>query len=111
MKNNSVIISIASRWYNEDWFKWPMTAIGRRIYNFECTDAQCQEYDAELLEKILMGFNVKLDKTEQVLTQQNPVDILTKYVPGQEWKIIEQYHKDVSRCRFIYSVFKRNIKS
>lgn len=99
MKNNSVIISIASRWYNEDWFKWPMTAIGRRIYNFECTDAQCQEYDAELLEKILMGFNVKLDKTElqQVLTQQNPVDILTKYVPGQEWKIIEQYHKDVSR--------------
>lgn len=99
MKNNSIIISIASRWYNEDWFKWPMTAIGRRIYNFECNDAKCQEYDAGLLEKFLMEFSIKLNETElqQLLTQQNPVDVLTKHVPGQEWKIIEQYHKDVSR--------------
>jgi len=99
MKNNSIIISIASRWYNEDWFKWPMTAIGRRIYNFECNDAKCQEYDTELLEKILMEFHIKLNETElqQLLTQQYPVDVLTKYVPGQEWKIIEQFHKDASR--------------
>jgi hypothetical protein len=99
MKNNSVVISIASRWYNEDWFKWPMTAIGRRIYNFECNDAGCQEYDVELLKKILMNFDVKLNETElqQVLTQEYPTDILSKHLPGQEWKIIEQYHKDVSR--------------
>ncbi|KAI9278150.1 hypothetical protein BC943DRAFT_332163 [Umbelopsis sp. AD052] len=99
MKNNTVLISIASRWYNEDWFKWPMTAIGRRIYNFECNDASCQEFDVKLLEKLLAGYGIVLNEEEmqKLLTQQNPVDVLTKYIPGKEWEIIEQYHKDVSR--------------
>jgi hypothetical protein len=34
---------------------------------------------------------------QQLLTQQNPVDVLTERIPGREWKIVEQYHKDVSR--------------
>lgn len=35
MKNNSVVISIDSRGYWEPWFQWPMTAMGRRFYNFQ----------------------------------------------------------------------------
>ncbi|KAJ2961247.1 hypothetical protein NQZ79_g3485 [Umbelopsis isabellina] len=99
MKSNSIVISIASRWYNEDWFKWPMTAIGRRMYNFECNSPKCQEYDQKLLDEILTSHNVELNAQErqQLMTQQNPVQVLSKHIPGEEWKVIEQYHKDVPR--------------
>lgn len=99
MKNNSIVISIASRWYNEDWYIWTSTAIGRRIYNFECNSLKCQDNDSLLLENILKKYNINLNNIEfnRVLNEQNPIDVLSKYIPNEEWKVIEEYHKDVSR--------------
>ncbi|KAI8388693.1 uncharacterized protein BYT42DRAFT_467034, partial [Radiomyces spectabilis] len=99
MKKDAVLISIASRWYNEDWFKWPMTAVGRRIYNFECRNAICQEYDRSFLTSILDQYNLKLNETEiqALLTQEYPIELLSKYIPGREREMIEQYYKDVRR--------------
>ncbi|ORX83306.1 hypothetical protein K493DRAFT_269753, partial [Basidiobolus meristosporus CBS 931.73] len=47
-RSNRVTISLSSRWYDEDWFQWPSTGMGRRIYNFPCNRADCQVKDYEL---------------------------------------------------------------
>lgn len=99
MKENTILISIDSRWYSEDWFHWPMTSIGRRIYNFECTNKKCQENDIDLLENLLNDKNITLNDKEKYLlmTKENPYEILTPYLPGNEWSIIGQYRKNSKR--------------
>jgi hypothetical protein len=99
MKENAIIISINSRWYSEDWFHWPMTSIGRRMYSFECTNSKCQENDIDLLEKLLYNKNIKLSNKDKLIlmTEQNPYETLTPYLPNNEWTIIEQYRKDSKR--------------
>jgi hypothetical protein len=44
---------------------------GPSVGGYIILNAQCQEYDAELLEKILMGFNVKLDKLTSMFLVKN----------------------------------------
>lgn len=99
MKDDSVVISIAARYWNEQWFKYPMTAIGRRIFNFECNSEVCKEYDQKLAEKILSGYNVKLNKTEMqtFLTTSNPENVLGPYIQDRAWDPFLQYYKDVAR--------------
>ncbi|KAI9028264.1 hypothetical protein CLU79DRAFT_697146 [Phycomyces nitens] len=38
MKNNGVVLSIDGRGYQEIWFHFVMTAMGRRFYNFEASN-------------------------------------------------------------------------
>lgn len=38
-----------------------------------------------LLQKLLDDHNIVLNDVE--LTEQNPVNVLSKYIPGNEWKI------------------------
>jgi hypothetical protein len=99
MKENSILISINARWYSEDWFHWPMTSIGRRIYSFECTNSKCQENDIDLLEKLLNIKNIQLNEKEKkiLMTEENPYKILTPYIPNNEWTIVQQYRKDSKR--------------
>lgn len=98
MKDDAVLISISARYYNEDWFKYPMTAIGRRIFNFECRFTTCQEYDPLLATSILSQFGVSLNTTEmqQFMTEKYP-HFLATYLPGKEYHPIYQYQKDVKR--------------
>jgi hypothetical protein len=99
MKENAILISVNSRWYSEDWFHWPMTSIGRRIYSFECTNDECQENDIDLLEKLLNDKKIKLNDKEKfiLMTEENPYNILTPYIPNDEWSIIGQYRKNSKR--------------
>lgn len=100
MKDDAVVISIAARYYNEPWFKYPMTAIGRRIFNFECINSICQEYDQELAKSVLDEVGVQLNKTEmqEFLSTGNPENVLSPYLPNSNpWDPFLQYAKDVSR--------------
>lgn len=98
MKENAIVISISARWYSEDWFKYPMTAIGRRIFNYECDKASCQEFDEGLATEILKEYNVTLDKAEmQMFVSEKYPEMLKKHLPGKEWHPIYQYQKDVAR--------------
>lgn len=99
MKDDAVLISISARWYNEDWFKYPMTAIGRRIFNFDCQNKSCQEYEPELAATILKEYDIVLNETEMqsFITEKYPEDVMKNYLPGKEWNPIFQYQKDVAR--------------
>lgn len=103
MKDDAALISIAARYYNEPWFKFPMTAIGRRIFSFECNRGVCQEYDEKFARQILEENNIYLNETEMqiFLTTDQPKDLVSKYIPnytsGEEWNIFLQFYKDVSR--------------
>lgn len=99
MKEDAALISISARWYSEDWFKYPMTAIGRRIFNYECDRTECQEFEPELAASILKNYDVKLNETEMnsFVTEQYAGEVMSRYLPGREWDPIHQYHKDVSR--------------
>ncbi|KAI8382368.1 hypothetical protein BD560DRAFT_386376 [Blakeslea trispora] len=99
MKDDSVVISIMSRYWNDGWFKFPMTAIGRRIFNFECTNEVCKEYDPKLAKQFLDMYDVQLNSTEmhEFMTTSNPEPLLEKYIPGYAWYPFLQYYKDVAR--------------
>ncbi|KAG2230292.1 hypothetical protein BDF21DRAFT_423407 [Thamnidium elegans] len=99
MKDDAVVVSISARWYSEDWFKYAMTAVGRRIFNFECGRAECQEYEPALAASILENYNVTLNATEMqaFMTEQYPEKTMRTYLPGREWNPILQYQKDVAR--------------
>ncbi|CEP17943.1 hypothetical protein [Parasitella parasitica] len=60
MKDDAVVISITARHYSEQWFKYVMTAVGRRIFDFNCFSPNCQEYDHELAESVLQKVGVQL---------------------------------------------------
>lgn len=99
MKENSIIISIDSRWYNESWFYWPMTTLGVRLYTFKCSTSSCQEYDSNLLTKILSAHNVQLSSLDmlEIMSAEYPYSVLTNYLPDHEWEVVDGYRKDVSR--------------
>ncbi|KAI8047592.1 HSF-type DNA-binding-domain-containing protein [Gilbertella persicaria] len=99
MKQDAVAIAIMARYWNDGWFKWPMTAIGRRVFNFECNSEACKEYEEELAQHILSAYHLELNKTQmqEFLTTSNPEPLLDKYIPGLSWYPFLQYYKDVSR--------------
>jgi hypothetical protein len=102
MKEDATLISISARYYSEDWFKFPMTAIGRRIFDFACDSGRCQEYEPERAAKILKDIvGVQLNQTEMVtfMTDSYPKELLmSKHVPEADVHVpIIQYQKDVNR--------------
>ncbi|CAO3592516.1 unnamed protein product [Absidia cylindrospora] len=86
-KKNAMIIAIDARWYSETWFYWPMTAIGIRLYSFQCNRTSCQEYDLNLVKKL--SPTISFTDALAIMTQQHP--------PGVDWSIYGMYQKDVSR--------------
>ncbi|KAI8984299.1 hypothetical protein BDF20DRAFT_816288 [Mycotypha africana] len=102
MKEDSVLIAISARYWNEPWFKYPMTAIGRRIFNFECQSEVCKEYDETLAKKILWDdYQIALNQTEmqEFLTTHNPEHILGPYLPTKEqaWEPFLKFYKNTAR--------------
>ncbi|KAI7899546.1 uncharacterized protein BX663DRAFT_521259 [Cokeromyces recurvatus] len=107
MKSDAILISISARYYSEQWFKYPMTAIGRRIFDFSCHQASCEEYDEALAQKLL---GVPLNETElQTFFMMRPDEVDTSYLLQtklnssssssyeERWQRYLQYHKDVAR--------------
>ena len=100
MKNDATLISIPSRYYSEDWFKYPMTAIGRRMFDFKCDSGACQQYEEARAAKILKDYNIVLNTTEMMnfVSSSYPRDVLLKYLPEDKiYGPIAAYHKDVER--------------
>lgn len=100
MKNDATVISIPSRYYNEDWFKWPMTAIGRRMFEFKCESGACQQFEEDRAAKVLANYGVVLNTTEMThfVASQYPSDLLLRYLPEEKiYDPIAMYHKDVER--------------
>ncbi|KAI8886055.1 hypothetical protein K501DRAFT_283966 [Backusella circina FSU 941] len=101
MKEDATLVSISARYYSEDWFKYPMTGIGRRIFDFQCDSGQCQEYEQDKAARILKDMaGVTLNQTEMMtfMTDPYPKDLLLNYLPEDQVHLpIIQYQKDVSR--------------
>ncbi|KAI8380508.1 hypothetical protein EDC96DRAFT_491223 [Choanephora cucurbitarum] len=99
MKDDAVVIAIMSRYWNDGWFKFPMTAIGRRVFNFECTNEICKEYEPKLAQQVLDIYGVQLNTTEmnEFMTTSNPEPLLNGRIPGHAWYPFLQYYKDVAR--------------
>ncbi|KAI9489738.1 hypothetical protein BDB00DRAFT_841164 [Zychaea mexicana] len=66
MKDNSVVLSVDSRGYSEDWFAYPFTAMGRRFYNFECQAMNCVDTDVALAKRKFEEVGVYLPSLDAV---------------------------------------------
>ncbi|KAI7884144.1 uncharacterized protein EV154DRAFT_428042 [Mucor mucedo] len=100
MKNDATVISIPSRYYTEDWFKYPMTAIGRRLFEFQCDSSHCQEYEEDRAAEILNRYGVVLNATEmtEFVASAYPREVLLNHLPEEKiYTPIGLYHKDVER--------------
>jgi hypothetical protein len=86
MKKDAILISIDSRWYNEDWFYWPMVAAGIRLYTFECQRELCQEPDETLLNTLAPE-----------LSDAEKLSLMTDPNPSVDRRIIDFYRKDQKR--------------
>ncbi|KAI8061692.1 hypothetical protein BC940DRAFT_309853 [Gongronella butleri] len=87
MKPNAIVISIDARWYTEDWFYWPLTSVGVRLYHFPCERASCQEYEPALVRSLAPHYS-----------QEDIVKVMTLEAPdGVDRLVVEYYRKDVSR--------------
>lgn len=97
MKEDALLISISARWYNEDWFKYPMTAIGRRLFNFDCRHSGCQEYEPALAARIIQPVVLNTTELQTFMTEKYPENLMKRHFPGNEYTPISQYQKDVAR--------------
>jgi hypothetical protein len=100
MKEDSTLISISARYYSEDWFKYPMTAIGRRLFDFKCNSSKCQQYEEDRAATLLKEYGVVLNATEmsKFVTDPYPKDVLLNHLPEEKLHSpILIYQKDVSR--------------
>ena len=87
MKPNAIVVSIDARWYSESWFYWPLTAVGIRLYHFQCNRASCQEYQPGLVRSLAPSYSY--DDVVKVMTLENPENV--------DWHVVEMYRKDVNR--------------
>ncbi|KAJ8653987.1 hypothetical protein O0I10_010323 [Lichtheimia ornata] len=127
MKNNSVVISINARGYSENWFAFPLTAMGRRFYNFECQSSICVDKDLERAQRTLAMYEIPIPP-ENVLddclaweNDRSPDGCLGAYFDKMHIEhnsdqlqfAIGQYHKDAPRkidvTRFM-AFFEKTIK-
>nr|CAG8547931.1 1116_t:CDS:10 [Entrophospora candida] len=93
MQKNTTVISLDSRHYYEYWFSYIFTSVGRRFYNFECQEGDCQVADFELAKKVLDRNGVTLEYFEllEFLGPEIPKNL------NLDLAIYAEYAKDANR--------------
>ncbi|KAI9480484.1 MAG: hypothetical protein EXX96DRAFT_562977 [Benjaminiella poitrasii] len=96
----TALVSISARFYSESWFKYPMMAIGRRIYDFACDEASCEEFDDRLARALIDRGWSEQELQEFFMLRPDELDrspLFAGLDAEERWRRYLQYHKDVAR--------------